>query len=101
MGKADCIQVVCWNGLLDKCQRGLMKRTQDFDRGARVPSAICVQTQFRGVVRGVQQTLNPALLSIDLEQEARLDDHEERLEELEAAVAARDDKEAAPSDSDP
>ncbi|ELY77248.1 hypothetical protein [Natrinema gari] len=34
-----------------------------------------------------QNPLLPALLSIDLEQEGRLDDHEERLEELEAAVA--------------
>jgi len=48
-----------------------------------------------------QNPLLPALLSIDLEQEARLDDHEERLEELEAAVAARDDQESAPPDSDP
>jgi hypothetical protein len=48
-----------------------------------------------------QNPLLPALLSIDLEQEGRLDDHEERLEELEAAVAARDDQEAAPPDSDP
>ena len=45
--------------------------------------------------------LLPALLSIDLGQEGGLDDHEERLEELEAAVAARDDQEAAPQDSDP
>ena len=30
-----------------------------------------------------QNPLLPALLSIDLEQEGRLDDHEERLEELE------------------
>ncbi|RCU44291.1 hypothetical protein DU504_16050 [Haloplanus salinus] len=33
-----------------------------------------------------QNPLLPALFSIDLEQEARLDDHEERLAELEAAV---------------
>ncbi len=33
-----------------------------------------------------QNPLLPALLSIDLEQEARLDDHEERLEKLEATV---------------
>ncbi|WP_415380478.1 hypothetical protein [Halosimplex sp. TS25] len=33
-----------------------------------------------------QSPLLPALLSIDLEQEARLDDHAERLDELEAAV---------------
>jgi len=48
-----------------------------------------------------QNPLLPALLSIDLEQEARLDDHEERLEELEAAVAARDDQESAPPDANP
>jgi hypothetical protein len=48
-----------------------------------------------------QNPLLPALLSIDLEQEARLDDHEERLEELEAAVAARDDQESTPPDSNP
>ncbi|MEF8827594.1 MAG: hypothetical protein V5A49_01090 [Haloarcula sp.] len=33
-----------------------------------------------------QNPFLPALLSIDLEQEARLAEHEERLEELEAAV---------------
>ena len=48
-----------------------------------------------------QNPLLPALLSIDLEQEARLDDHEERLEEVEAAVAARDDQKGVPPDSDP
>jgi len=48
-----------------------------------------------------QNPLLPALLSIDLEQEGRLDDHEERLEELEAAVAARDDQERAPTGREP
>jgi len=48
-----------------------------------------------------QNPLLPALLSIDLEQEGRLDDHEERLEELEAAVAARDDQESSPPDANP
>ena len=48
-----------------------------------------------------QNPLLPALLSIDLEQEARLNDHEKRLEELEAAVATSDDQEAAPPDSNP
>ena len=33
-----------------------------------------------------QSPLLPALLSIDLEQESRLDEHEERLEELEVAI---------------
>ncbi len=40
-----------------------------------------------------QNPLLPALLSIDLEQEARLDDHEERLDELENRVEARTDHE--------
>ena len=46
-----------------------------------------------------QNPLLPALLSIDLEQESRIEDHEQRLEELEAAVAASDDQEAVPPDS--
>ena len=37
-------------------------------------------------LRNHQNPLLPALVSIDLEQEARLDDLEERLAELEAAV---------------
>ncbi|OVE82943.1 hypothetical protein [Natronolimnobius baerhuensis] len=41
-----------------------------------------------------QNPLLPALLSIDLEQEARLDAHEERLEDLEAALEERDNREA-------
>ena len=40
-----------------------------------------------------QNPLLPALVSIDLEQEARLNDHEERLAELEAAVDAAGDQE--------
>ena len=43
-----------------------------------------------------QNPLLPALLSIDLEQEARLDAHEERLEELEEALAGRTDQEDRP-----
>ena len=39
-----------------------------------------------------QNPLLPALLSIDLEQEARLDDLEDRLNELEAELEARDDQ---------
>jgi len=46
-----------------------------------------------------QNPLLPALFSIDLEQEARLDEHEERLEQLEAAVTASDGEEVAPSDA--
>ena len=37
-----------------------------------------------------QNPLLPALLSIDLEQEERLDDHEARLDELEAALERAD-----------
>jgi hypothetical protein len=37
-----------------------------------------------------QNPLLPALLSIDLEQEARLDDHEERLDHLERALEQRE-----------
>lgn len=40
-----------------------------------------------------QNPLLPALFSIDLEQESRLDDHEERLAELEAAVGPTGDQE--------
>ncbi|MFC7198461.1 hypothetical protein [Halospeciosus flavus] len=39
-----------------------------------------------------QNPLLPALLSIDLEQEARLDAHEERLDKLEDGLAASDDQ---------
>jgi len=46
-----------------------------------------------------QNPLLPALVSIDLEQEARLDEQEERLEELEAAVTASDGQETAPPDT--
>jgi hypothetical protein len=37
-----------------------------------------------------QNPLLPALLSIDLEQEGRLDDHKERLKELERALEQRE-----------
>jgi hypothetical protein len=47
-----------------------------------------------------QNPLLPALFSIDLEQEARLDDHEERLAELEAAVDAVGDQEDGSPESD-
>ena len=39
-----------------------------------------------------QNPLLPALLSIDLEQESRLDEHEERLEELKEAIEAQNNK---------
>ncbi|CCQ35061.1 hypothetical protein ACFQJ7_08935 [Halovenus rubra] len=39
-----------------------------------------------------QNPLFPALISIDLEQEARLDEHEDRLAELENALNEADDR---------
>jgi hypothetical protein len=42
--------------------------------------------------------LLPALLSVDLEQERRLDEHEERLDALEAALADREETDADDSD---
>ena len=39
-----------------------------------------------------QNPLLPALLSIDLEQKSRLDEHEERLEELKEAIEAQNNK---------
>ena len=44
--------------------------------------------------------LLPALFSVDLEQEARLDGHEERIRELEAAVVTDDCRGDAPRDPD-
>jgi len=45
-----------------------------------------------------QNPLLPALLSIDLEQEARLEDHEERLEALEHRLHEQSDTEQAPDE---
>jgi len=47
-----------------------------------------------------QNPLFPALFSIDLEQEARLDDHEERLAQLEEAVDAIDGEQASTAGGD-
>ncbi|WP_254858821.1 hypothetical protein [Natronomonas gomsonensis] len=44
-----------------------------------------------------QNSLAPALLSIDLEQEARLDDHENRLAELEQQIAEGEDTQPQPA----
>ena len=45
-----------------------------------------------------QNPLLPALLSIDLEQEARLESHEDRLNDLEAALEAEGSREAREHD---
>jgi hypothetical protein len=44
-----------------------------------------------------QNPLLPALLSIDLEQEARLEDHEKRIEELERQLSEVSDTSTDPS----
>lgn len=46
-----------------------------------------------------QNPLLPALLSIDLEQEARLDGHEERLDQLEDALDVKRDRQQANEDN--
>ena len=48
-----------------------------------------------------QNPLLPALFSIDLEQEARLDDHEERLEELEQRISDGEPDRQQPAGEDP
>ena len=45
-----------------------------------------------------QNPLLPMFLSIDLEQEARLEDHEERLQTLERRIDDHGDEERAPDD---
>jgi len=87
--------------------RAIEERWQDFRRALRRRE----QTRFGQLfayarehadasgLLNHQNPLLPALLSIDLEQESRLDDHEERLKELEAVVESTDDHEAAPADS--
>jgi hypothetical protein len=47
-----------------------------------------------------QKPLLPALFSIDLEQEARLDAHEERLDELENSLESIADQESGPDGRD-
>ena len=76
------------------------RRRRDQPRFDRLFEYARAHTDASGLLNH-QNPLLPALFSIDLEQEARLDDHEERLEELEAAVAARDDQESGPLDSNP
>jgi len=48
-----------------------------------------------------QNPVLPALFSIDLEQEARLDTHEERLDALEKALEARHDRQPLDQDEPP
>ncbi|MEF8881109.1 MAG: hypothetical protein V5A34_01115 [Halapricum sp.] len=45
-----------------------------------------------------QSPLLPTLLSIDLEQEARLDNHEDRLDQLEARLESESDRQHDPGE---
>ena len=73
-------------------------RRCDQPRFDRLFEYACEHADASGLLNH-QNPLLPALLSIDLEQESRLEDHEQRLEELEAAVAMSDDQEAVSPDS--
>lgn len=62
------------------------------------------KSSYQWVVRSAgrienQNPVLPALLSIDLEQEARLDAHEEHIKELEATVDALDEQRTQPRDT--
>lgn len=74
--------------------RAIEKRWKDFRRALRRRDQPRFDRLFEYVrehadasgLLNHQNPLFPALFSVDLEQEARLDDHEERLQELEAAI---------------
>jgi len=95
------IAIGCTNPTYREALRAIEERWADFRRALRR----CDQPHFDQLFEYArehadasgllnhQNPLLPALLSIDLEQEARLDDDEERLEELEAAVGAASDQE--------
>jgi len=61
-------------------------RRRDQPRFDRLFEYACEHADASGLLNH-QNPLLPALLSIDLEQEARLDDHEERLAELEQRLS--------------
>ena len=81
--------------------RAIEERWADFRRALRRRDQPRLDQLFEyarehadaSVLLNHQNPLLPALVSIDLEQEARLDDHEERLAELEVAVDAAGDQE--------
>ncbi len=88
--------------------RGIENRWADFRRALRR----CDQPRFDQLFTYAREhadasgllnhrnPLLPALFSIDLEQESRLDDHDTRLEELEEAVKEMDDRQDHPHDAD-
>ncbi|CQH64680.1 uncharacterized protein HHUB_5143 (plasmid) [Halobacterium hubeiense] len=65
------------------------RRRRDQPRFDRLFEYARAHTDASGLLNH-QNPLLPALLSIDLEQEARLEDHEERLEELERGLEQRE-----------
>lgn len=81
--------------------RSISKRWEDFRRGLRRRDQERFDELFEyarahadaGGLLNHQNPIVTALFSIDLEQEARLDDHEKRLAELEARLGSTTDQE--------
>lgn len=79
--------------------RALEKRWADFRRALRRRDQPCFDQLFAHAREHADASgllnhpnpLFPALVSIDLEQERRLDAHEDRLDELEAALRGSDE----------
>jgi hypothetical protein len=80
--------------------RAIEERWTDFRRALRQRDQPCFDQLFEyarehadasGLLNH-QNPLVPALFSIDLEQETRLDSHEERIEELEATLETDRDR---------
>ena len=80
--------------------RAIEERWQDFRRALRRRDQprfdqLFIYAREHADASGLlnhQNPLLPALLSIDLEQEERLDEHEERLEELEEAIKSNEEE---------
>jgi len=80
--------------------RAIEERWQDFRRALRRRDQprfdqLFVYAREHADASGLlnhQSPLLPALLSIDLEQESRLDEHKERLEELEEAIKSNEEE---------
>ncbi|WP_336331069.1 hypothetical protein [Haloarcula sp. CGMCC 1.2071] len=86
--------------------RAIEERWADFQRALRRRDQPRFKTLFEyarthadasGLLNH-QNPLLPALFSIDLEQEARLDAHEERLDALEEAITAQADPVSEPDE---
>ncbi|SDR06645.1 hypothetical protein [Natronobacterium texcoconense] len=74
-------------------------RRRDQPRFDQLFAYACEHADASGLLNH-QNPLLPALLSIDLEQESRLDDHEKRLEDLENELESLRDLQDQKCDSD-